>query len=329
MMLSIIIPVYNTEKYIYNCLKSIYQQSFDFDFDFEIIIINDGSKDNSELEIKKFIADYTLINIHYFKQENQGVSSARNKGIEMAKGHYIWFIDSDDTIEQTSGKIISKYLNLFPNHTLVFNYNRVINNQVLRNKMPIEETHLCLKNHEFIGKITSYLWNVLYQTEFIKKYNIRFIDGTINIEDYHFNMQYFFSSFNLNIIFINEVIYNYYLNSSSTSQNKNPKHLLKLADDSLLIHSEIDKKYQLLLTEKRLKEAYSLKKELSHSVMGFFYSLLRFYDIEACQLYYNKYKKENLIPIELNSTGLKKSLFSFIINNKTLFLLLKKYVKFK
>lgn len=103
--ISIIIPVYNSEKTIERCLDSIINQPYQ---DYEIIIINDGSKDNSE----KIILEYKKNNskIKYFLKENSGVADTRNFGIEKAAGDYIIFIDSDDYIKDTLFTDISEYL---------------------------------------------------------------------------------------------------------------------------------------------------------------------------------------------------------------------------
>lgn len=87
---SIIIPVYNVEEYIKECLDSVFNQTFK---DYEVIVINDGTKDNSMDIVKKY--DVKLIN-----QENQGLSMARNNGVKHAKGEYIIFLDSDDSIDE-------------------------------------------------------------------------------------------------------------------------------------------------------------------------------------------------------------------------------------
>ena len=93
-LLSIIIPIYNKSKYIAKCLSSIIRQSYGC---FEIIIINDGSTDDSEDVIQKFqIMDER---IKLYSYSNGGVSVARNRGISMAQGKYIMFIDADDWIE--------------------------------------------------------------------------------------------------------------------------------------------------------------------------------------------------------------------------------------
>lgn len=91
---SIIIPVYNTEKYLRECLDSILDQQLK---SYEIIIINDGSTDNSEMIIYEYMRKYHFIN--YFKQSNSGQGTARNVAIGKAKGKYIYFMDSDDILK--------------------------------------------------------------------------------------------------------------------------------------------------------------------------------------------------------------------------------------
>ena len=101
MFISFIVPVYNTEKYLYACLDSLLDQDLSPD-EYEIICINDGSTDNSLAVLKKYEAEYK--NIFVINQRNSGVCQARNAGLLKAKGEYIWFIDSDDVIEKHSLK---------------------------------------------------------------------------------------------------------------------------------------------------------------------------------------------------------------------------------
>ena len=93
---SVIVPVYNVEKYITRCLTTLVNQTID---DLEIILVNDGSTDNSEQIIRQFKKDYK--NIMYVKKENGGLSSARNFGLIYAKGEYVAFLDSDDYVDRT------------------------------------------------------------------------------------------------------------------------------------------------------------------------------------------------------------------------------------
>lgn len=99
MKLSIIIPVYKVEEYVQKCLESIVAQDIPTD-DYEIIVINDGSPDNSKEIILEFQKHQS--NLLFIDQENQGVSVARNQGLDAAKGNYILFIDPDDTIVENS-----------------------------------------------------------------------------------------------------------------------------------------------------------------------------------------------------------------------------------
>ena len=105
--ISIIVPVYNVEKYIEKCLESLANQSMQ---DFEIIIVNDGSKDNSEEIIKSFQENHPNLQIKYLKKENGGLASARNYGVKYATGKYISFIDSDDYIDINLYKNLEKYM---------------------------------------------------------------------------------------------------------------------------------------------------------------------------------------------------------------------------
>ena len=93
-MISVIVPVYNVEKYLEECLDSIQDQTYS---DIEVILVNDGSTDSSKEICKKYCKQdsrFLLIN-----QENQGLSAARNKGVEISTGEYIVFVDSDDIIK--------------------------------------------------------------------------------------------------------------------------------------------------------------------------------------------------------------------------------------
>ena len=112
--ISIIIPIYNTEHYIRRCLQSIIDQG-DLDADVECIIVNDGSTDNSYQVIRSVIESYSgNINFIYEKHEaNRGLSAARNTGISMAKGDYVFFMDSDDWLPAGA---LSEFISLQREH---------------------------------------------------------------------------------------------------------------------------------------------------------------------------------------------------------------------
>ena len=128
MRYSIIVPAYNTEKYIDKCLKSIFSNTYK---NFEVIIVNDGSTDKTEDIINKYIKKYD--NIIYIKQKNMGLSLARNNGVRKATGDYLLFIDSDDYVEKNLLENINK--NIDDLDVLRYQLNIVFNDKII----PYEE----------------------------------------------------------------------------------------------------------------------------------------------------------------------------------------------
>ena len=108
MKLSIVVPVYNVEQYVRKCILSIVNQDDDLFKSFEVIIVNDGSKDKSVEQIQDLVDKYD--NITLINQENLSLSVARNNGMAMAKGDYVWFIDSDDWITSDAVKYVLLHL---------------------------------------------------------------------------------------------------------------------------------------------------------------------------------------------------------------------------
>src|SRR5690625_956735 len=103
---SIIIPVYNTSEYIEHCIKSALNQTYK---EIEFIIINDGSTDNSQKILEKIVKVDARVKLYKFA-ERRGVGSARNFGIEKATGTFIYFLDSDDYLEENSISYLVKYI---------------------------------------------------------------------------------------------------------------------------------------------------------------------------------------------------------------------------
>lgn len=112
-LFSIIIPIYNVEKYLTNCLDSVVKQTYS---NFECIMINDGSTDNSGKIAKEYVKKDTRFRL--FSQENQGLSVARNEGIKRSIGKYLVFLDSDDFIEENALNILSDYI-VFKNPDII------------------------------------------------------------------------------------------------------------------------------------------------------------------------------------------------------------------
>lgn len=177
---SVIIPVYNVEKYLVKCLESIVNQTFQ---DIEIICVNDGSNDNS-LEILKEYAqrDERIVVI---SQENKGVSFARNVALDIAKGDYIAFCDSDDTFELD---LIEKCYNEITSNgddVVVFGMN-ILSKGVKSVRSDIsflQDNSPYTKDINVIMELSHNVCNKLFKRDFIEKHSIRFIENIKTIED--------------------------------------------------------------------------------------------------------------------------------------------------
>ena len=106
---SVVMPVYNVEKYLEEAILSVINQTIGFKENIQLIIVNDGSKDNSEKIALKYEKMYPK-NIVYIKQKNAGVCSARNKGFEYVEGEYVNFMDSDDKWDLNAFKYIGDFI---------------------------------------------------------------------------------------------------------------------------------------------------------------------------------------------------------------------------
>lgn len=122
MVLSIIIPVYNVERYIDGTLNSIYTNCLDLSM-FEVVVVNDGTPDNSMQIVDRYKKKYCNLNI--INQPNSGLSVARNTGIIKSKGKYVWFVDSDDTINSQSFRYILELLSSLEVDIVGFNVNKI------------------------------------------------------------------------------------------------------------------------------------------------------------------------------------------------------------
>ena len=150
MLLSIIIPVYNGEKTISQCLESIIKVFRKYKNEVEIIVVNDGSKDNT---IKK-VKEVNYSNLRLISKSNRGVSSARNRGIKAAVGNYIWFIDSDDYLLNFDAdeliELITTHLEI---DMILFGFKKKTSKDSV--KVVVNSFHKILNRSEFINKFSS------------------------------------------------------------------------------------------------------------------------------------------------------------------------------
>lgn len=235
---SIIIPVYNSEKYIGRCLDSVLNQTYK---NIDIIVINDGSTDHSQEIIDDYKKKYS--NIIAIEQENMGVSKTRNKAIKMAKTKYIMFIDNDDFIDK---EYVEKHLKVAEEgeyDIVLSGYRRPNENGKIVKKM--ESTN------EIWSRMMIFApWAKIYKTEYLKENDIEFLDNNLG-EDVYFNLQAMLLTDKIKII--DYIGYNWFYNTKSISntiqkdiRQMQVYELLNNCYDILVRKNTINKHYEMI-----------------------------------------------------------------------------------
>lgn len=230
--ISIIVPVYNTEKYLHQCIDSILKQSFK---DFELLLINDGSKDGSGAICDEYVSRDKRV--HVWHQENQGVSVARNVGMEHAKGEWMFFSDSDDILIEyaldTMVKMVSENTDYVMSGYEAYDEDGNCTYAIVDRKQRTMTQYEALMemfaptDYRYQG----YLWNKLFKISIIRDNNLRFTKGIKFNEDRLFNVEYL-CCINGNVAYSTTPIYQYIERSNSAmaslTQRFNPYFLTDL-----------------------------------------------------------------------------------------------------
>lgn len=215
--ISVIIPIYNVEKYLKRCLDSLLEQTFT---DFEAICVNDGSADKSLHILKEYAKKDTRIKI--VTQSNQGLSMARNNGLKIAQGNYIYFLDSDDAIHPQLLQIAHTFAIKHNADMVCFGYKKSdgikyapqnINIEKLQYKITDKPLNLALSNSKF--RIPFNVWTKFYKKEILN--DINFIKGIL-YEDYPHT--YAILAKSPKTVLIDAQLYFYTLNKNSISHQK-------------------------------------------------------------------------------------------------------------
>lgn len=232
-MLSIVIPIYNAEKYLAPCLDSILGQSF---HDFELLLINDGSTDNSGAICDKYAVLDSRIRI--FVQENKGVSAARNKGVTNAKGEWLYFMDADDTLKPEGLQLMMNYTN--GNIDMVWAGYEIFDEQQNKILSANEETTKTLSVVDALRNMyrpdyypyQGYLWCKMFRRELIKQASIQFNERIYFNEDRLFITEAICAS-RKEIIMTTLPVYNYYEHAASAMQTLMQRYNPKFETDLL------------------------------------------------------------------------------------------------
>lgn len=232
-LLSIIIPVYNVERYLKECLDSIINQTFK---DIEIICINDGSTDGSLSILTEYAEKDNRITI--INQKNSGQAVARNIGLQASQGKYISFIDSDDWIERNTFEVclhfFKKNIDLLVFDMNIFNNLNTKNDNSLKKNIKLKFSGNILINHDVILNTTVSPCNKIYRKDIVDKHKISFPCGLL-YEDNSFHWKYMIHS--KYAYFLKEKFYHYRIREDSTMHQTKAKSAK--VTDHLLICLEI------------------------------------------------------------------------------------------
>lgn len=280
-LLSVIIPIYNTEAYLDKCLSSLLLQTYT---NIEIILVDDGSTDASSSICDAYAIKYSFIKVLHL--ENGGPATAKNKGYTYAKGKYIAYIDSDDELKPEMYKLMLESAERNQADIVCCSYIQV---DETGGKSHEECTGLeyilnCgegLKHLLEKNMIYSQCWTKIYRRDILQTNQIRFIDGLKTEEDFIYNLQVFMKSNIITIVDIPLYIYTY--RNSSLSRKYYKTHL-----ENFLMNMD----YRLQLTDDVISKNFPKLSEISTVHCLQYYNLM----IGRAAMFPYQYSKRYLIP---------------------------------
>ncbi len=233
---SFIVPVYNTEKYLKKCLDSLFNQTYK---NFEVIVINDGSPDNSKDILLKYAKKYD--NLKLIDQQNQGLSVARNNGVKSAAGQYLIFIDSDDYVEKKLLEEVDKKIG----DNEVLRYQIITEDEKGKNKIEyLEESFETKKGNLALKEITNFnfvetAWCYVFERKFYLKNKFMFKKGVLH-EDFGLIPYIIYKADK--VCCINYLGYHYIQREGSIMSAKSYDKVIKKSYDILEMYKDIRKK---------------------------------------------------------------------------------------
>lgn len=275
-LVSVIVPVYNVEMYIEECLDSIVKQTYQ---ELQIIVIDDGSTDMSNQKVKLYQSDSR---VEFIEQANKGLSGARNTGLKAASGKYVLFVDSDDYLELTAIEELVQLMEKNQADLIRFNGRAFLdglNEPIEQNNYDfshrLQEGTIYTHNRFEVNRRTfaSPVYLYMVKREVIEKNTLSFYEGILH-EDELFTTQIFLNTDSM--VYVNAFYYNRRYRENSIMTNQSPERLKQTVDSYTLIYKELETIY--------LSKEYSKKqKKLIKRQMISIYSGLKTNSIEKSE----------------------------------------------
>lgn len=315
-LISIIIPVFNSEKWLERCIDSVINQTYKR---IEIILIDDGSTDSSPLICDNYAKKDKRIKVIH--QKNKGVSSARNAGIKESKGYYVKFVDSDDSIVETCcEEMISNFssdidliicgLNVYKNNILLRTPH--LDNKTLNIKLSVD-------NFQYISRVFASPCNKLYKKELLNNYDEKMTAG----EDMLFNLNYLKKCQNVKCI--EKCLYNVFLDNDNSLNRKFRDDRLDIS--LLLLKSQID--FCNIIYGNNNYDQTFLKNYCILNLHSFFRDVSGIYNYKKYKEVLKKYLKNDLVHWSLKGFKLDRldyRIFGLLLKYNLIYL---SYIFFK
>ncbi len=251
LLVSIIIPVYNGEKYIERCLRSLIGQTYQ---NVEIIVLNDGSTDHTMQILQKYAAIDSRIVI--VDKVNSGVSDTRNRGLELARGEFVQFVDADDWLTNDATEQLVKGM-LSGCEMVICDFNRVIEkNIVVKGHIPKEGPISCDEFALYMMKAPAnyyygVLWNKMFRTDIIRACSLEFPVEIDWCEDLRFNLEYLLHI--KKVYVLQKSLYYYVRTKGSLAQSRSDMV------DNLRVRNILFEQYKALYEKLNLYEEHKLR----------------------------------------------------------------------
>ena len=234
---SVIIPIYNVEKYLNRCLDSVTRQTLK---DIEIICVNDGSTDGSMAVVKQYVAKDLRVSV--INQENKGISAARNAGMRVASGKYVSFVDSDDWIDLDFLEKLYNAAESCGADAACSEIKRPHASGAAPYKLKFEKfqtlSNVAEKYKILDIPMRCYVWNKIYLRSELERQGLEFIEGML-FEDIPFTIRYIFNC--KKVVTVPGVVYHYWVNPKSICRDLKDKtqiDMLKAREDFIKFSRE-------------------------------------------------------------------------------------------
>lgn len=285
---SVIVPVYNVEEYVRECIQSVLNQSLK---EIEVIIVNDGSTDNSINCIEDFIK---IDNVKLINQNNQGLSVARNTGIDVAQGEYILFVDSDDYIESEFIEKLYSEAKIYDLDIAISSHSKLLkeikeaqkrDNSLITDK-PISGCEFMYKQLKLKDKKNE-VWDDLFKRKFLQDNNIKFLPGIL-YEDTLFTPKTLIYANKVKYIESYGYIYRQRGNSITKSEigEKNINNLITIIEKLIELYRELSDNFQKKV----------LRKYLYNALVNIL-SYIDIYKVKDKRYLYKKIPKDSILNI--------------------------------